>query len=67
MIDGINAMIPIAHVTLVDRDYNCFISMSTITRNIHVFKYNESACEYEVFPSQYEAETWINQNLKKQF
>ena len=63
MIDGFNAMVPIAHVSLVDRDYNCYISICSITNNIHVFKYNDHKCEYDVFPNQYSAQCWINQNL----
>lgn len=63
MIDGINAMVPIAHVRVGDRDYNCYISICSTTNNIHVFKYNDYKCEYEVFPNQYQAQIWINRNL----
>ena len=65
MIDGINAMLPIAHVRVGDRDYNCYISICSITRNIHVFKYNELHCKYDVFTSQAEAQKWINKDLDK--
>jgi hypothetical protein len=54
MIDGINTMISLAHVYVRDRDYNVFLSMCTVTRNLHVFKYNDHRCAYEVF-SDYNA------------
>ena len=65
MINGINSMVPIAHVRVGNKDYCAYISICSISRNIHVFKYNEEIgqCEYEVFPCQAEAQTWINQNL----
>lgn len=63
MIDGINAMVPIAHVRVGDRDYNAYISYCSISDNIHVFKYNDTRCEYDVFPTKMEAQIWINKNL----
>lgn len=64
MIDGINPMLPIAHVHVRDRDYNCYISVCTTTHNIHVFKYNSSRCEYEVFDSQEEAQRYLNRMIR---
>ena len=49
MIDGHNTMISLAHVYVRDRDYNVYLSMCTVTRHIHVFKYNDRHCDYEVF------------------
>ena len=65
MINGINSMVPIAHVRVGDKDFNAYISICSITRNIHVFKYNEDMnyCKYDVFASQAEAQVWINQDL----
>ena len=63
MINGVNSMVPIAHVRVGDRDYNAYISICSISRNIHVFKYDEYQCKYEVFASQAEAQVWINQDL----
>ena len=60
MIDGINAMVPIAHVQVGNRDFNAYISMCSVTRNIHVFKYNDRRCDYEVFDNQRDAQNWIN-------
>ena len=51
MINGINDMINLAHVYVRDRDYSVFLSMCTTTRNLHVFKYNDRKCSYEVFES----------------
>ena len=60
-------MVQIAHVHLVDRDYNAYISLCPTTNNIHVFKYNDCICEYDVFPTKMEAQIWINQNLVNHF
>ena len=65
MINGINSMVPIAHVRVGNKDFNAYISICSVSRNIHVFKYNEELCicEYEVFANQAEAQVWINKNL----
>ena len=49
MINGHNTMISLAHVYVRDRDYTVYLSMCTVTRHIHVFKYNDQRCSYEVF------------------
>lgn len=51
MINGINDMINLAHVYVRDRDYSVFLSMCTTSQRLHVFKYNEVKCTYEVFDS----------------
>ena len=63
MINGVNSMVPIAHVRVGDKDFNAYISICSISRNIHVFKYDEYQCKYDVFPSQAEAQVWINKDL----
>lgn len=49
MINGYNSMVPLAHVHVRDRDYSAYISLCSETHNIHIFKYNDTCCDYEVF------------------
>ena len=63
MINGVNTMVPLAHVTVRDRDYQCYISMDSVSRNIHIFKYTDMSCDYEVFSDYDEACDYLNQNL----
>ena len=58
-----NSMIPIAHIHVNDRDYNIYISMCTITRHMHMFKYNDRWCDYEVFATEGDACSWLEQPL----
>lgn len=44
-----NSIVHLAHVAVHDREYNVAISMCTTTRHIHIFKYNDLCCDYEVF------------------
>ena len=57
----INSMIRIAHIHVKDRNYDVYVGMSTVTRNLHVFKYNEQdyRCEYEVFSDHNEAQDYL--------
>jgi hypothetical protein len=63
MKESVNGMISIAHVTVKDMGFNAHVSMCLITRNIHVFKYNDLACEYEVFDSQYLASQFLEKHI----
>ena len=57
----INSMIQIAHIHVQDRNYDVYVSMSLVTRNLHIFKYNEQdyRCEYEVFDDHNEAQDYL--------
>jgi hypothetical protein len=60
-----NTMMSIAHVKIRDNNYTAYISMCMVTRNIHVFKYDEARgqCDYEVFDCQYLASQWLEKPL----
>lgn len=64
MINGVNTIVPLAHVTVKDRDYICYISMDTVSHNIHVFKYTDLACDYEVFSDYDLACDYLGKNLE---
>lgn len=63
MRESVNGMISIAHVQVKDRGFNAYVSMCLITRSIHVFKYNELCCDYDVFDSQYLASQYLQKPL----
>ena len=63
MRQSVNGMISIAHVQVKDMGFCAHVSMCLITRNIHVFKYNELVCDYEVFDSQYLASQYLEKPL----
>jgi hypothetical protein len=58
-----NAMIPLAHISVSDRDFNVYISLCITSRNMHIFKYNDHSCDYEVFGSEGAAVQWISKPL----
>ncbi len=58
-------MVPLAHVRVRDHDYAVYISLCLHTRSMHIFKYNEVCCEYDVFDVQEEATRFIEQPLPK--
>lgn len=60
-----NSIIHLAHVHVTGSDYNIALSMCVTTRHIHVFKYNEVACEYEIFNNQFDACEYIEKPLSK--
>lgn len=47
-----DTIIPLAHVHISDTDVNVYISVCTETHHLHIFKYNDVCCDYEVFDSQ---------------
>lgn len=63
MMTTANTMVPLAHVYVKDQDYNVYISMCTISRRMHVFKYNEVCCQYEIFDNYDEVTHWLSQRL----
>jgi len=62
-----NYIVPIAHVNIADTDTNIYVSICMLTRNIHIFKYNEdlSVCEFEVCESQAEASRYMELPLQR--
>jgi hypothetical protein len=54
-----NSMIPLAHIQVAERDYNVYISLCTVTKQMHIFKYNQLYCAYEVFCEEGEACQWL--------
>ena len=60
-----NSMVALAHVHVSERDYNVYISMCTVTHNMHIFKYNEVCCDYEIFSREDDACTWLENPLPK--
>ena len=64
MRETVNGMISIAHVNVRDMGFNAHVSMCLITRNIHVFKYNDLVCDYEVFESQHLASQYLQEPLR---
>lgn len=58
-------MIPMAHVSVRDRDYNVYISLCLNTRRLHIFKYNDVSCQYDVFDDQADACLFIEEPLPR--
>jgi len=63
MRESVNGMISIAHVQVKDKGFNAYVSMCLITRTIHVFKYNDLCCDYDVFDSQLLASQFLQKPL----
>lgn len=60
-----NTIVHLAHVHVAGSDYNIALSMCVTTRHIHVFKYNDQSCEYEIFDNQMDACLYIERPLGK--
>ena len=54
-----NNMVTLAHVKVSDRDYYIHISYCILSQHVHIFKYDELACDYGVFVSQEDAIKFI--------
>ena len=54
-----NNMVTLAHVKVSDRDYYIHVSYCIASQHVHIFKYNECACDYGVFESQEDAIRFI--------
>jgi hypothetical protein len=54
---------PLAHIHVAETDYNVYISICLATRHMHIFKYNDTACEYEIFDGQEDACQFISKPL----
>lgn len=58
-------IVPLAHVAVTGSDYNIYISMCTTTHQMHIFKYNDQSCEYEIFDREGEACEFIARPLAR--
>ncbi len=56
-------IVPLAHIHVKDTDYNVYISMCIDTRQMHIFKYNDTCCDYEVFGTEGEACQFIERPM----
>ena len=50
-----NNMVTLAHVKVSDRDYYIHVSYCILSQHVHIFKYDDLACDYGVFVSQEDA------------
>ena len=57
-------MVTLAHLQS-SQGYNIQISMCITTRNIHIFKYDNRLCEYDIFEDQESACEFINRPLPR--
>jgi len=58
-----NNMLQLAHAHVANSDYNIVITLCVTSQRLHIFKYNDRRCEYEVFDNQAEAIEFINKSL----
>lgn len=64
MYNEYNPYITVAHIAVKDRDYNVHISLNTETHQMHVFKYNDTACAYEILDNQIAVSDFLDQPLR---
>ncbi len=62
MIRGISIQM-LAHVEVSNYNYCVHVSICRETRTIHIFKYNEDRCDYDIFFCQDSAQQFIQQPL----
>lgn len=62
--ESANTIISIAHVYVAEYDYMVKVSMCTVSKRIHIFKYNQFCCEYDQFDCQYLASQFLEKPLK---
>jgi len=60
-----NTIIHLAHVHVAGKNYNIAISMCTVTRHIHIFKYNDQVCDYDIFDNQAAACAFIDRPMPR--
>lgn len=56
-------IVTMAHVAVKDSDYNIYLSMCIESRHVHVFKYTDTVCAYEIFDNQEAACEFIERPL----
>jgi hypothetical protein len=64
MYNEYNPYITVAHITVRDRDYNVHISLNTETHQMHVFKYSETECQYEILDNQISVQEFLDRPLR---
>ena len=60
-----NNMMALAHVRVANSETCVYISICMTTRNVHIFKYNETACDYGIFDNQADACLFSAQQLPR--
>ena len=55
---------PVIHIRVSDCDFNLYISYVVSTGNIHMFKYNGTRCDYEVFDNEHDAKAWVQKPIR---
>jgi len=50
---------PLAHVRVDNSHYNVYVSVCRETLQLHVFRYNEQGCDYDVCTDQEQAQVSI--------
>lgn len=65
MYDNINPYITVAHIAVQDRDYSVHISLNTVTHRMHVFKYSETECQYEILDNQIAVQEFLDLPLHR--
>ena len=60
-----NNMMALAHVRVANSETCVYISICMTTRNVHIFKYNETACDYGIFDNQADACQFIALQLPR--
>lgn len=58
-----NNMIQLAHVHVANSDYNIIITLCITSQRIHIFKYNDRRCDYDIFDNQADAVRFVNKSL----
>jgi hypothetical protein len=58
-----NPYITVAHIQVKDRDYCVHVSMNTETHCMHIFKYNDDCCSYDIFDNQQDATLFLDREL----
>jgi len=58
-----NNMLQLAHAHVANSDYNIVITLCVTSERLHIFKYNDQRCDYEVFDNQADAIGFINKSL----
>jgi len=56
-------MLQLAHAHVANSDYNIVITLCVTSQRLHIFKYNDRRCSYEVFDNQADAIEFINKSL----
>lgn len=58
-----NPYVTVAHVTVRDRGYTAHISINTVSRQLHVFKYTATQCCYDMLDDAAAVTRFLDQPL----